>query len=264
MLTAVGSFNVFCSAMSVQIQGVRSDGLPDGTTVATGTFASNLTAIGGIALTPAIPMTIGSRFAIVFSSTTLCDVTNAPATFDGYFAGDGYSDNGSGWTLLASTDGKVDLPFRSLIQPAADVAFFRVPHSNSAATLLNDGRVLLTGGSSPEVLDPATNSTAFTGNMAAIRNGSTATRLANGTVLVLGGSVFTNTTTYSTAAEIFNPATNTFSTAPSPMNFGRVSHTATLLSDGTVLITGGFGPSSILQGESTTRLPRRSPSSAIW
>lgn len=43
----------------------------------------------------------------------------------------------------------------------------------------------------------------------------------------------------STTAEVFDPASGTFSTV-SPMISGHAFHTATLLDDGTVLVAGGF------------------------
>lgn len=58
-----------------------------------------------------------------------------------------------------------------------------------------------------------------------------------GDVLITGGMVdFAGDTTNS--AELFDPSTGTF-TATGPMSASRAGHTATLLSDGTVLIAGG-------------------------
>jgi hypothetical protein len=251
LLIAVGSFNLTCSAASVEIQGVRPDGLPNGTTVATGGFQSNAGSSSGIEITPALPMTIGSQFAIVFSSPASCNVNSAPSTFDGYFAGDGYGEVGGAWVPLLQTDSKYDIPVRSLILPDVPVGFLRFSRSSHNATLLNDGRILVTGGSTPERFNPATGDSTLTGNLNTVnRSGFTATRLNDGTVLIAGGQAFlNNVTTYLTQAEIFDPATGSFTVLTSPMNFGRTAHTATLLSDGTVLIAGGFGPSTIRQAE---------------
>jgi hypothetical protein len=46
-----------------------------------------------------------------------------------------------------------------------------------------------------------------------------------------------------TTAEIFDPATNSFSPVPNPMTVGRQGATAVLLGDGRVLIAGGYNPS---------------------
>ena len=60
--------------------------------------------------------------------------------------------------------------------------------------------------------------------------------LASGKVLVAGGGYAT--------AELYDPASGTFSDAGS-MEIPRINHTATLLSNGKVLLIGGFaGPLS--------------------
>jgi hypothetical protein len=48
-----------------------------------------------------------------------------------------------------------------------------------------------------------------------------------------------------TSAEIFDPTTGKF-TATGPMADGRVYHTATVVSDGRVLIAGGFDGSRVV------------------
>ena len=66
----------------------------------------------------------------------------------------------------------------------------------------------------------------------------TATRLADGKVLITGGigpSFVTSLT-----AELYDPDAGTFS-AVGPMGAARYNHTATLLTNGKVLITGGVG-----------------------
>ena len=55
------------------------------------------------------------------------------------------------------------------------------------ATLLPDGRVLVTGGGSQELYDPASGTWAVTGQMNTPRGGATATLLPDGQVLVAGG-----------------------------------------------------------------------------
>ena len=117
------------------------------------------------------------------------------------------------------------------------------------ATLLLDGRVLIAGGdgrgtqslSSAELYDPATGTFSPAGSMLGPRAFHTATRLADGRVLLTGGtSDGWAGANFLATAEIFDPTTDTFS-ATGPLAELRGSHTATLLEDGRVLITGGTG-----------------------
>jgi Galactose oxidase, central domain/Kelch motif len=121
------------------------------------------------------------------------------------------------------------------------------------ATLLADGRVLVAGGidtfavgglpvASAELYDPKTRTFSRTGSMAAARVGYTATLLADGRVLVAGGQSSGNQTAPAAIlalAELFDPKTGTFSPTGS-MATARGAHTATLLSDSRVLVTGGI------------------------
>jgi hypothetical protein len=75
------------------------------------------------------------------------------------------------------------------------------------------------------------------GNLGTARYEHTATRLANGEVLIVGGE--NNSGQMLASAELYDPATDTFSPTGSLLN-PRALHTATLLPDGTVLIAGGL------------------------
>src|SRR5216684_4434161 len=74
-----------------------------------------------------------------------------------------------------------------------------------------------------------------TGSMATARTAHTATGLADGTVLVVGGY----NAGYLASAEIYNPVTGAFSPTTGNLATARDDHTATLLADGTVLVVGG-------------------------
>ncbi len=129
-------------------------------------------------------------------------------------------------------------------------------HYNQVA--LADGRVLMTGGTNvpnllgaanatpiagAELYNPTTNSWA-TANMATARALHSATRLADGRVVVCGGAQGTLTTPTSIdAVELFDPATNGWTTLPN-LSEPRAGHGAALLPDGTVLLLGGQGASS--------------------
>jgi YVTN family beta-propeller protein len=119
----------------------------------------------------------------------------------------------------------------------------------AAAALLPNGRVLIAGGynydngansylTTAEIFDPATATFSPTGAMNLGRTGHSATVLANGTVLIAGGS---NGQQLTATAEIYDPATGVF-TMTAPMPAVHLEHTATRLSDGRVLIAGGYGP----------------------
>src|SRR5262245_3233551 len=76
----------------------------------------------------------------------------------------------------------------------------------STATLLADGRVLITGGTRPELYDPATGSFTATGNMSS--NHLAATLLMNGKVLFTGGTKGeTDCCAIAANPELFNPST---------------------------------------------------------
>jgi hypothetical protein len=117
---------------------------------------------------------------------------------------------------------------------------------NHAATLLKDGRVLITGGrerqgtvlNSAEIYDPQTGQFTATGQMAFKRVGHSATLLPNGKVLIAGGSVEEFFFGALSSAELYDPATGTFSPT-GEMTVKRLAHKATLLKNGKVLITGG-------------------------
>ena len=117
------------------------------------------------------------------------------------------------------------------------------------ATALPDGRVLIAGGygrstvlASAELYDPATGSFSPTGSMATARRADTATLLADGRVLIAGGdqNPYSSTYTFFASAELYDPATGSFSPTGS-MTTTRAGNTATLLADGRVLIAGGIG-----------------------
>ncbi|HEV8139182.1 MAG TPA: Calx-beta domain-containing protein, partial [Pyrinomonadaceae bacterium] len=74
------------------------------------------------------------------------------------------------------------------------------------------------------------------------RRGHSATLLKNSKILIAGGE---NQNGLVTEAEIFDPATRTFSVSGN-LNIARADHSATPLSDGRVLIAGGRGAVGIL------------------
>ncbi len=202
---------------------------------------------------------------------------------------------GTGWTFLA--DAELYDPTTNAFTATGGMTMARESHT---ATLLKNGNVLITGGhkgrrsaitiySSAEIYNPASGTFSSTGNLTVKRHKHDATLLADGQVLIIGGSderdgrggsayrnaeVFNPVTGTFTAvgnmnaaryklqgttvllrngkvliagganrAEVFDPATNTFSFADGNMGTMRLFATATLLKNGQVLITGGYDDS---------------------
>jgi Galactose oxidase, central domain/Kelch motif len=130
------------------------------------------------------------------------------------------------------------------------------PRTGQTATLLPDGKVLLAGGSatqpigvdaspsisSAELYDPATGTWTTTGAMTTPRTGQTATLLRDGKVLVAGGGGPGRNGDYHlptlASAELYDPATGTW-TATGQLVTSRSGHSAALLADGRVLVSGG-------------------------
>jgi hypothetical protein len=122
------------------------------------------------------------------------------------------------------------------------------------ATLLTDGKVLLTGGEQEdcgrfpdaEIYDSATGIFTATGKMSRGRDNHSATLLYDGTVLIAGGETWDCTPTFcsftgtTTSTEIYNPSTGSF-TLGDTMLVNRAGHTATVLKNGAVLLAGGYG-----------------------
>jgi uncharacterized protein (TIGR03437 family) len=123
--------------------------------------------------------------------------------------------------------------------PAGNLTATRAEHT---ATLLSDGRVLVTGGfngtaalRTTELFEPNTNRWRRVGDLTAPRRQHTATLLPDNTVLVAGGS---NGTAALNSAETYNPATSAW-LASGNLAQGRRAHTATLLPNGRVFVAGG-------------------------
>jgi Kelch motif len=119
------------------------------------------------------------------------------------------------------------------------------PRLGATVTLLPDHTVLFAGGGA--ATDPGNNTAelyrpdhgdfvAVGGKMTTARLSASATLLTTGLVLIAGGSTFPS-------AELYNPATGTF-TATGSMTRPRTGQTATLLPGNKVLLTGGMTPTS--------------------
>jgi hypothetical protein len=124
---------------------------------------------------------------------------------------------------------------------------------NHTMTLLANGKVLITGGNNfnavgsldfanntAELRDPGTGNWTSGPSMKGPRIAHAATRLGDGRVLVTGGTSTSDEAGVVATAEIFNPATNTWTAAPS-FAVARYSHGAIAVGpgDSKVLVFGG-------------------------
>lgn len=140
--------------------------------------------------------------------------------------------------LLPATAGAGGVP---VLSAGAAMEVERAAHT---ATLLRDGRVLVTGGirageaalASAELYDPRTRTFSPAGAMASVRSGHTATLLLDGRVLIAGGW---DDDVPQRTAELFDPATGRF-TPTASLTAPRGAATATLLRNGRVLVAGGY------------------------
>jgi N-acetylneuraminic acid mutarotase len=151
----------------------------------------------------------------------------------------GHKDRRANVTIYRSSE--IFDPTRGRFTATGDLTVKRHKHE---ATKLPDGRVLIIGGSderdgdgayqNAEIYDVAKGTfTSIANRMVTARYKlqGTAIVLRNGKVLIAGGS---------DRAEVFDPATNSFSLADGELGTMRLFATATLLKNGRVLITGGY------------------------
>lgn len=131
-------------------------------------------------------------------------------------------------------------PTTGAFNSTGTMALARAGHT---ATLLDDGRVLFTGGvdttgtyqATSELYDPTTGVFSAMGSMTTARSGHVAIRLSDGKVLIVGGFDGTDVLAI---AEVFDPITEKFSSTGS-MQDARLNFSAVLLNDGKVLVLGG-------------------------
>jgi hypothetical protein len=129
------------------------------------------------------------------------------------------------------------------------------PRGYPAVAPLPDGRVLVAGGfdgmnqlQSTEIFNPATGTFSAGPNMTTTRGEAAAAPLPDGRVLIAGGCSAPICGAVLTSAEVYNPATNSFS-AVGPMGTGRRGAGGSPLSDGRALVTGGSTAIGVTGGE---------------
>lgn len=150
----------------------------------------------------------------------------------------GHQGRRSAITIYASAE--IYNPTNGTFTATANLTVKRHKHD---ATLLNDGTVLIVGGSderdsrgaytTTEIYNPKTKTFAKIGemNLSRYKLQGTTVLLNNGKILIAGGAA---------QAEIFNQTTKTFEVAAGKFETARLFATATLLPNGQVLIVGGY------------------------
>ncbi len=142
----------------------------------------------------------------------------------------------------------------------------------NSANLLADGKVVSAGGSdntgaataSVQIYDPSTGTWKGTNPLSKARFAHTGTVLPNGKVLIAGGLTNYATSGLVQTVELFNPATSTW-TNTGAMNYPRYGHTATLLPNGKVLVSGGLGKVGTNVNFATTDITELyDPATGLW
>ena len=286
--------------ITAEIQGVAPNGSPDGNTVATGSapFLAQY-----IPLPTGPFVTADQQFSVVFSVSNTCTFTPASSdsnptegwvytsSWQRLSDYDGRSDIGMGTvveppaglvpvrsflgahTATRLNDGRVLIVGQSQQAQIFDPATGLVTGTGSTnvlrsqyhqATLLDNGKVLITGGQtntgstsiqldSAELYDPSTESfQLLASTLFGARANHTSTKLADGKVLITGGSYYDASNVYHTrnTAVVYDPSTNAF-TQVGNMIASREQHTATLLKspDNRVLVFGGWQNGGDNRGE---------------
>ena len=164
-------------------------------------------------------------------------------------------------TLLK--DGRVLITGGSKEQPEAEIYYpdtnkwktigqMEIRRLEHTASLLPDGRVLVVGGRDPEdypngtaeIFNPSTGTFSPAGDLDLVRQKHSASNLNDGRVIIVGGGGDDGVLK---GIEIFDPTQSRWLVddvkglwrSGTELNQSRTSHTATLLSDGRVLVVGG-------------------------
>jgi Kelch motif/Galactose oxidase, central domain len=176
------------------------------------------------------------------------DWRDAIVLFGGLNRNDTWTFDGSTWAPAAggaAPQASPSAPSSVTVGSWARLASLKTGRLDQTATVLQDGRVLVAGGSqesetselaTAEIFDPKTNGWSAAASMAFPRARHTATLLADGRVLVAGGLGPGRGN-----SEIYDPRTNTWSPAGNLIS-ARANHQAVLLGDGRVLVMGGRQP----------------------
>jgi N-acetylneuraminic acid mutarotase len=159
--------------------------------------------------------------------------------------------------------GRQDLTSAEVYDPKtgewSDVASMEMSRQSAGGALLQDGRVLVAGGSDgvsviadAEVYDPDADVWVEVAPMSQIRKFHTATLLVDGKVLMAGGQTRESALA---SAEIYDPSDDSW-TPVADLARPRSGHSASLLRDGRVIVIGGsdLGASNVLGPETSAEI----------
>ena len=180
------------------------------------------------------------RFTATGSMTTAREGHTATLLRNGkVLVAGGHKDRREAMTVFSSAE--LYDPASGKFTPTGDMTIIRHKH---AAVLLSNGNVLIAGGSdkrdsrgqyaSAEIYDSSMGVFRSVGNMNSARYKLTSAMvlLKDGRALIAGGS---------SRVEVYDPSRNTFGLVSGELDTARFFSSATLLSDGNVLIVGGYG-----------------------
>jgi hypothetical protein len=164
---------------------------------------------------------------------------------------------GVGWSFLQSAE-----LYNTQTNTFSATGSMTTARESHTANLLKNGTVLITGGhkdrranitiySSAELYNPASEKFILIGNMMIKRHKHDAVTLADGSVLINGGSDERDSRGTYSSAELYDPVSSSFKPVGN-MNLSRYKHNGTsiLLPNGNVLIAGGANKAEIYKNTS--------------
>ncbi len=147
-----------------------------------------------------------------------------------------------------------------IYDPVADT-FTQVPllaeHTWGFIVRMRDGRVMLGGGdggvTACEIFDPAQNKFIAAGSLHQGRSMLTAHTLPDGRIIVIGGLSMSagGVDNPLDTMELYDAASDSWTVAPYKLSVGRTWHASALVSDGTILVMGGYDVNGMCTGTDT-------------
>jgi hypothetical protein len=230
------------NSMNVSREFFAATLLPNGSVLIAGGSSTSLTAELYSPITGSFSPTGSTNYNHVHGTTTMlqsnCSVCN-PCT--------------SGCVLVAGGTESGTSTVAEVYNPTTGTFSLTGPmtqeRGRDSAALLPNGSVIVAGGvfsqDTAELYNASTGAFAATGSMNAGHQYFTATLLPSGLVLVAGGAEQGAGGGIIASAEVYNSVTGAF-TRTGSMSVARENQTATLLSNGVVLITGGDNGNGVI------------------